>query len=46
MDSGFDKLTLEEGIGIESSHRFSFVELNEKTFKSCSSGLVYKNGVN
>jgi GNAT superfamily N-acetyltransferase len=46
MNSGFDKLSLEEGLEIESSDRFSFVALIGNTFIGCSSGLAYKNGVN
>lgn len=46
MNSGFDKLSLEEGVEIESSDRFSFVALIGNTFIGCSSGLAYKNGVN
>ena len=46
MNSGFDKLSLEEGVEIESSKRFSFVALIGNTFIGCSSGLAYKNGVN
>ena len=46
MNSGFDKLSLEEGVEIESSDRFSFVALKENTFIGCSSGLAYKNGEN
>ena len=46
MNSGFDKLSLEEGVEIESSDKFSFVALNGNTFIGCSSGLAYKNGEN
>lgn len=46
MNLGFDELSLEEGVAIESSDRFSFVALKGKTFIGCSSGLAYKNGEN
>ena len=46
MNSGFDKLSLEEGVEIESSDRFSLVALIGNTFIGCSSGLAYKNGDN
>ena len=46
VNAGFDKLSLEEGVALESSDRFSFVASNGNTFIGCSSGLAYKNGVN
>lgn len=46
MNVGFDELSLEEGVAIESSDRFSFVALIGNTFIGCSSGLAYKNGGN
>jgi len=46
MNLGFDELSLEEGVEIESSDRFSFVALKGDTFIGCSSGLAYKNGGN
>ena len=46
MDLGFDELSLEEGVELERSDRFSFVALIENTFIGCSSGLAYKNGEN
>lgn len=46
MNLGFDELSLEEGLEIESSDRFSFVALKGNTFIGCSSGLAYKNGRN
>lgn len=44
MNLGFDELSLEEGLEIESSDRFSFVALKGNTFIGCSSGLAFKNG--
>ena len=44
MNLGFDELSLEEGLAIESSDRFSFVALKGNTFIGGSSGLAYKNG--
>jgi len=44
MNLGFDELTLEEGLAIQSSDRFSFVAIEGETFIGCSSGLAYKNG--
>ena len=46
MNTGFDELSLEEGLEIESSDRFSFVALNGNAFIGCASGLAYKNGEN
>ena len=46
MNLGFDELSLEEGLEIESSDRFSFVASKENVFIGCSSGLAYKNGEN
>lgn len=46
MNIGFDKLSLEEGVEIESSDRLGFVALKENAFIGCSSGLAYKNGEN
>jgi len=46
VDLAFDELTLEEGVEIESSERFSFVALKENIFIGCVSGLAYKNGEN
>jgi GNAT superfamily N-acetyltransferase len=44
MDLGFDQLSLEEGVEIESSDTISFVALDGKTFIGGASGLAYKNG--
>ena len=46
MNLRFDELSLEEGLEIESSERFSFVALKGNTFIGCSSGLAFKNGEN
>ena len=46
MNVAFDELSVEEGVAIESSDRFSFVALKGNTFIGCSSGLAYKNGGN
>lgn len=46
MDLGFDELSLEEGVELESSDRLSFVALKGNSFIGCSSGLAYKNGGN
>lgn len=46
MNLGFDQLSLEEGLEIENSERFSFVALNGQGFIGCASGLAYKNGEN
>lgn len=46
MHLGFDELSLEEGVELESSERFSFIALQGDTFIGCSSGLAYKNGGN
>lgn len=44
VNSGFDNLSLEEGVEIESTERISFVALNGNSFIGCSSGLAHKNG--
>lgn len=44
MDTGFDQLSLEEGVELESSEKLTFVALEGDTFIGCSSGLAYKNG--
>ena len=46
MNLGFNELSHEEGIEIESSDRFSFVALKGNTFIGCSSGLAFKNAEN
>lgn len=44
MNSGFDQLSLEEGVELESSEKLTFVALNENTFVGCASGSMNKNG--
>ena len=44
VNKGFDKLSLEEGIALESTERISFVAMNENTLIGCASGLAHKNG--
>ncbi|WP_323789798.1 GNAT family N-acetyltransferase [Psychroserpens sp.] len=44
VNSGFDNLSLEEGIALESTERISFVALIGSTLIGCSSGLAHKNG--
>lgn len=44
MDGGFEELSLEEGVAIESSDRFNFVAVKGSTFIGAASGLAYKNG--
>lgn len=44
MNSGFDELSLKEGVELESSERFSFVASRENEFVGCSSGLAFRNG--
>ncbi len=44
VNSGFDYLSLEEGIELESTEQISFVALNEDRLVGCSSGLAHKNG--
>jgi len=46
MNFGFDELTTEEGLELESSDKFSFVALEGNTFIGGASGLAYKNGEN
>jgi len=44
VNLGFQELSVEEGLQIESSDRFNFVAIKEELFIGCSSGLAYKNG--
>ncbi len=44
MNSGFDQLSLEEGVELESSERSSFVASSAGDFVGCASGLAFKNG--
>ena len=44
MNTGFDELSIEEGVALESSERFSFVAEKRDRFIGCSSGLAFKNG--
>ena len=46
MNTGFDELSIEEGVELESSERFSFVAEKSDGFIGCSSGLAFKNGEN
>ncbi|WP_299124504.1 GNAT family N-acetyltransferase [uncultured Winogradskyella sp.] len=46
VNSGFDDLSFEEGIELESTERISFVALNGDCLIGCSSGLAHKNGGN
>jgi len=46
MNVGFDELSIEEGVELESSDKYSFVALKGNIFIGCSSGLAYKNGEN
>jgi len=46
MNLGFEELSIEEGLGVESAERFSFVASKGNRFIGCSSGLAYKNGEN
>lgn len=46
MNSGFDELSIEEGVESESSERISFVAVKEGIFVGCASGLAFKNGGN
>ncbi len=44
VDSGFDALSLEEGVELESTERISLAALNGDRFVGCASGLAHKNG--
>ena len=44
VNSGFDDLSIEEGIALESTERMSFVALQGDNLIGCSSGLAHKNG--
>ncbi len=44
MDLGFEELSIEEGVALESSERISLVALEGSTFIGGASGLAFKNG--
>ncbi len=44
IDSGFDQLSLEEGVELESTERISLVALDDDVLIACVSGLAHKNG--
>lgn len=44
VNSGFDAVSLEEGVELESTERISFVALDGDRFVGCASGLAHKNG--
>ena len=44
IDSGFDQLSLEEGVELESTERISLVALHDDVLIACVSGLAHKNG--
>ena len=44
IDKGFDELSIEEGVELESTEKFSFVAEKEGRFIGCSSGFAFKNG--
>jgi len=46
MNTGFDELSIEEGVELESTERFSFVAEKRDRFIGCASGLAFKNGIN
>jgi len=46
INSGFDKLSLEEGIALEHTERISFVALHKNNLIGCATGLAHKNGGN
>lgn len=46
VNSGFDNLSLEEGVELERTKRITFVALKRKSLIGCASGLAHKNGDN
>lgn len=44
INTGFDKLSLEHGIALESTVPISLVALHEDRLMGCATGLAYKNG--
>ena len=44
INSGFDNLSLEHGIALESTTPISLVALHEDTLMGCATGLAHKNG--
>ena len=44
MYRGFDEHTIENGVIVQSSDRFSYTAEKDGQFIGCSSGLAYKNG--
>lgn len=46
VDAGFDRLSIEEGIELESTKRISFAALNKDRLIGCATGLAHCNGSN
>lgn len=46
MYRGFDEHTVENGVKVQSSDRYSYTAEKDGQFIGCSSGLAYKNGKN
>lgn len=44
VNAGFDSLSQEAGVEIESTERISLAALNKDVLIGCSSGLAHKNG--
>ncbi|MEY8848545.1 GNAT family N-acetyltransferase [Psychroserpens sp. XS_ASV72] len=44
VNTGFDKLSIEEGIALESTQQMSFVAMKDNKLVGCASGLAHKNG--
>lgn len=44
VNAGFDQLSIEEGVEIESTEKVSFVAMHENRLIGCASGLAHKNG--
>ncbi len=44
VNAGFDRVSLDEGVAVESTEAVSFVAMDGDHFLGCASGLAHKNG--
>lgn len=44
VNAGFDQLSIEEGVEIESTEKVNFVAMHEDRMIGCAAGLAHKNG--
>lgn len=44
VQEGFDHNTLDKGVAVQNSDRFTYVSESNDSLIGCASGLAYKNG--